>query len=105
MAKKYNPLDWVEFNINHEVRIKLLPRGVEILKKHWSLGMKAGDTPERVLDIVHPDWRTGYIVMQMWNLLEVFGPTSGLGVAKDFETTIQLEAKALTPSKSPEIKP
>ncbi len=78
----------VSVNINTQVRIKLLPRGIEQHRRHfYALGLDPATyrTP--------PD-ADGYERYSLWEIMHVFGPACYMGPEPPFETTMLFELPA-----------
>ena len=76
----------VRFNLNHQVRVKLTPRGRAILERtnaayRATLG---GEWPLPKEDA------EGWSTWQLWSLMEELGPHISMGVSVPFETEIEL---------------
>lgn len=68
----------MKFNINNKVRVRLTPRGREILGREKYL---------RTED------EFGWSTWQLWVLMSTFGEHVGLGFDPPFETEIELAEK------------
>jgi hypothetical protein len=83
---------YVTFNTNHTVRVKLTPIGrAELERQHEELRKsfpKLGPWTFRVDD-------EGYTEFQLWSLMEQLGHLCHLGMQTPFETDIQLSKKDL----------
>lgn len=79
-------------NLNDTVAVRLKPRGREILKRHWqSVAVASGRAVEEVLDGVCKGWRSDDPVdMQLWNVMEYFGPHMHNGCDLPIGTSIDL---------------
>jgi hypothetical protein len=87
---------WLDFNINEAVMVKLNDEGVRLLKRnHDALWPRGAPFP-----FVDPRERGqgGWVRYQMWQLMEDFGPYMSLGSANPFDTTIKIKIPA-EPSK------
>ncbi len=81
------------FNINDYIKIKLKPKGIEILKqrheelkKFWP-GIHGFELPKIDKD--------GFTEMQAWEIMQNFGSNIGMGFDPPFETTVIIEDKYL----------
>lgn len=72
-----------KFNINKFVKIKLNLKGEQIWDDYWKLYKIP--TPTLVKD------KDGYIKIQAWQMMEVFGKHIKLGFNLPFETEIYYE--------------
>lgn len=79
----------LEFNINHEVEIKLTERGRRYLA--WRHDKWLREHPNVNLPYCakqeDPD---GWSRWQLWTLMETFGPDTHIGMDLLFETTIRI---------------
>jgi hypothetical protein len=80
------------FNINEYVKIKLTPKGKEILKKQhdafttsWEIGLPS--------EFKINEDEDGWSEWQLWNLMQVFGEHLFNGAEVPFETTIEIVEK------------
>lgn len=77
------------FNVNHNVRVKLNQRGLDILKaEHDDLREsfpKLGPWKPPTVD------SEGYSTFQLWALMQTFGPHVGLGMQVPFDTEILID--------------
>lgn len=81
---------WKEFNVNDKVRIKLLPRGVEMFDQyHRGLGLDPAPYWK-----MHPPDADGWREFQAWEMMHLFGGAMMMGPPPPFETTILFEVKA-----------
>lgn len=79
---------WVKFNLNFNVRVKLNDKGRKILKERW----EALDQHfPRVGPFVVEVDGDGFYHVQLWRLMEIFGPNISLGAEPPFDTEIELD--------------
>lgn len=71
---------WKKFNVNDFVKIKLTDYGKELLES----GKLRAHVPRK---------ENGFYVLQLWELMNVFGEHVGNGCKIPFETAILLEVK------------
>lgn len=75
----------VPFNINHNVFIKVTPRGKRIYEDNFiALGLKP--TPLKVDE-------NGWTKMQLWEVMQYFGVHCYHGCEVPFETVIKFEVE------------
>lgn len=77
----------MKFNVNDYVNVKLTKRGHEIinnLRSGLSTSIPTHDWSNYLADT------DGWLKIQLWRLMELFGPHMGPGAAIPFETTIEL---------------
>ncbi len=92
-------LSLLAFNLNHYVRVKLLPKGFELWRAHFSYM-----PPEWQKPLAHYQAQVdeaGYSKFQAWEFMQVFGPHIHLAMTGVFETEILLESSDLTPVATP----
>lgn len=78
----------INFNINHNVLVKLTEFGkIQLCKEHYKFWVKTGmkNIPEFHLP---KEDSSGYSEWQLWNLMSLLGKYCGLGSALPFETEI-----------------
>jgi len=74
------------FNINEFIKVKLTPKGIAVLKeRHRNLQRKFPKIGPFRMPQIDAD---GYTEYQMWDLMNTFGESIGLGFNIPFETTI-----------------
>ena len=83
-------MNTMNFNINHNVQVKLTNVGHGILKRNHiqlcdSLKKERGYSPPKEID--------GWSTWQMWSLMETFGAHISLTGEVPFETEIKIEVK------------
>lgn len=86
--------DWRSFNLNNYVRIKLKPEGLRILKEQHDelysvITARGGKRREFEPPTADAD---GWVKMQLWCLMQDFGPYIRLGAEAPFETEIQFSS-------------
>lgn len=62
----------MEFNINYKIMFKLTPKGEETLEKIKENHNK--EYPEFLFDNYYTINENGYMVMQLWRFMSLFGP-------------------------------
>lgn len=78
--------DWVPFNLNQYVRIRLTNVGLHAYEQNWRrLGLK----PPKL----EPD-AEGYVKMQAWEMCHYFGSSMGNGRNTPIETEIFFERQS-----------
>ena len=78
----------MKFNVNHDVKVKLTPKGINILKRrHEELCRLIDKEPDFKEPKVDED---GYVTFQMWNLMHCFGHEICLGQELPFKAEIIL---------------
>lgn len=87
--------DYIDFNINDHVWVKLRRRGKDILRERdlqWSRIYNCiyGRLPIAERDETH---NNGWSRFQFWSLIDAFGPSLYLGCDPPFETVIRVEKK------------
>lgn len=74
----------IDYNLNHYVRVRLTEHGLNILHNDFrNTGF------DELPKYVTPD-ANGFIVLQLWEIMQIFGAHMGNGRVVPFETTIQL---------------
>jgi hypothetical protein len=76
---------WLPFNMNSNVKIKLTPRGVQAFYEYWGKIGLCPKLPEADAD--------GYITQQLWCVMQMFGPVIALGRPVPFETEMYFEVR------------
>jgi len=91
---------WVDFNINHNVRVKLTITGIEALKKyHDDLWRNSGKN----YPYIPPDQDAdGWSKWQLWDLMNQLGSGLFLGCTPPFQTAIQIELPDTSSTTHPE---
>lgn len=91
---------WAAFNLNHTVKVKLRPEGVELLKRaHDELFAGYATQPyEFTPPEVDEQGRTSF---QLWAFMQDFGQHVHLGHLPPFETAIYLQTKDLESVPTP----
>lgn len=83
---------YVAFNVNHEVRVKITPVGrMELQRQDDELRKSFPKLDPWVLRVDDE----GYSTFQLWDLMERLGHLCGLGRQVPFETDIYLPRKDL----------
>lgn len=78
----------VAFNVNDKVRVKLTPRGLDILHRaHDEFSKQVRSAPPFTPPEVDAD---GWCEVQLWTLMQDFGAHIYNGCQVPFETTIQI---------------
>lgn len=72
--------DWIEFNLNQSVKVKLNQDGRQHLKEKISYEM--------------PEDKNGYTTFQMWHFMEIFGEVTHLGMNQLYNNNILLDLKS-----------
>jgi hypothetical protein len=78
-----------EFNVNHYVYVRITEQGWKVLEDYF----RALDFPPIAREQAYyaPD-EHGWSRFQMWDLMNIFGPSMGMGFGPvPFETTIRLQ--------------
>ena len=70
------------FNINETVKIRLTATGIKVLSDFWA--------EYDICKTYTPD-ENGYLEMQLWHVMEVFGDSLRLGCDPPFETNILID--------------
>jgi len=86
----------VSFNLNEYVRVKVLASGFEAWHAHYKY-MPPQYRPSLASLLEKAD-EQGYCKFQLWEFMQVFGPSIHLSVAGLFETDILLSKKDLKPT-------
>lgn len=84
----------MELNINETVKVKLTDSGIEILNnKHLKIQriMKTNNPNHAEEAFVLKLDKDGYYLCQIWYLMSVFGPYTGVGKLLPFDTNIIIE--------------
>ncbi len=81
----------MKVNINQDVKLKLLPRGVGAFNKYYT---DLGLDPKPYWEMAHRN--TGsiskkYIQIPLWEAFNIFGPVCYMGPQPPFETNIEIE--------------
>jgi len=77
----------MKFNVNHEVRVKLTPRGRMILTEQDREFLRA----HNIAPAAPPEEDTdGYSTWQLWTLMHTFGNHMVPGFEPPFETEIEI---------------
>ena len=82
------PADYVSFNINNYVYVRLNEMGKETYRNYYK---KLGMSPPR-----RDEDKNGYSRWQLWHLMQIFGPDISLGFNIPFETTILIGKESLS---------
>lgn len=89
---------WMEFNVNHQVRIRLTDAGRQILRDNYERlfagSPLADEYRELASDADH------WVPMQLWQVMQDFGPQISLGCIPPFETSIQIHRSDLRPPEN-----
>jgi len=81
----------MKFNINHNVKVRLTPHGIEVLVLHYERFRKDfPDYYEHNSFKMPPIDSQGYTEYQLWELMRIFGGNMGLGGKIPFETEIEI---------------
>lgn len=89
--------EFVEINVNNWVKVKLTPKGEELLeRKHYQL---YETIRKRVPDVEVPLFKLnldeeGYYRDQMWSFMNTFGPHTYVAREQLFETQLLIEKNA-----------
>jgi hypothetical protein len=78
------PIEAIEFNVNDYVWIRLTPKGQQIYRQKYSL---------RPMEMGYDS--DGWLKMQLWEVMQCFGPHILMGFDPCFETTIRFDAHNL----------
>lgn len=80
----------IKINLNDTVRIRLNPKGEEMIREHYArlvgVGLPA-DTAQYLLTKLQPD-AEGYVEMQMWQMAHLFGPSMAMHLPPPIKTEI-----------------
>ncbi len=84
---------WFPFNINASVKVRLTPRGRQLLIEEdarWArlIRSRGGQWPVYQLPVEDKD---GWSVWQMWDLMAKLGKHCGMGSKTPFETNVLVE--------------
>lgn len=74
---------WREINLNDTIKFKPTPVGLRLYDRHW-----------RSYKIEPPALKydaEGYVSMQLWEVMNIFGGEMGNGLPVPVETRIQVE--------------
>ena len=69
-------MEFIKFNLNYKIKVKLNKKGIEILKNE---GSKCS-----------PD-ENGYVTFQGWELINIFGGHLQLGLETPFDLNVLIE--------------
>lgn len=79
--------EWIEFNVNKYIKVKLTDLGkAHLIKKAPWIKINSAD-------------KDGYFQFQMWEFVDLFGEITSIGMNKYYETTILINSKNLHPSR------
>ena len=83
---------WVNFNINHIIKIKITEHGYECIKKEQEkFELLIGEKLKKNwLLYDHKKDKNGWSEWQLWDLMHTFGNYIYLGCKAPFETNIQI---------------
>ena len=85
--------EYQDFNINNYVKVKLTEKGKYIYYHQFDdineCRQKIGCKPLNPLELKYDD--EGYVEIQMWHLMEIFGEHLYNGCEIPFNTTIKLK--------------
>lgn len=99
------PSAWPQFNMNHEVAVRLTEDGLAIMRRnHDRLNaghLFPGNRPGLLGDFKPPKTDAeGWTRFQLWSLMHEFGAEIFMGRPVPFETTILLDASAIEARKA-----
>lgn len=80
----------MEININDSVKVKPNEKGMEILRNNHR---KLSEYFPSLGEFNDPRDEDGYMKIQLWSLMETFGPHIRLDALPPFDTSIILETK------------
>ena len=89
--------DFLRFNINDYIRVKLLDKGYQLLADRHNRYLNVLKTwDERNADYYRKKADSeGYTSFQAWDFMETFGSVTGLGAHGYYSTDILIEKKYL----------
>lgn len=89
-----NEGDWMPFNINDHVRVRLTKRGRELNRKRYD-ELMAKWPGKPLYDYTPPkEDEKGWSEWQLWALMEEFGRHMCIGTETPFETEIGIATKS-----------
>ena len=80
----------VNFNINHQVKVKLTNYGISVWAEHYNKYSTKPLTAESILKLKDKEDENGYTNFQMHDLMSVFGDKISMGGKLCFDTNIVL---------------
>jgi len=84
----------MKFNVNEYVRVKLTPKGIQILKNAQEARQKQFPAVRTFETFRMPEVDSeGYTKYQLWDLMDTFGNFVGPGLELPFETEIDIPVK------------
>lgn len=88
--------NWVDFNVNDAVRVKLTPRGHQILADRIRELEALIPSPALIPPVPLSEDDDGWSEWQLWLLMKTFGPHARVGCEPAFEAQIQLKPRQET---------
>lgn len=85
-----NDTQWIDFNMNNDVKVKLTDYGKQILADKFS--NIPGIDVNKILNYIKVD-SNGYYEFQLWDLMSTFGEYLYNGCKLPFETNIKFSGK------------
>jgi hypothetical protein len=89
-------LGWLPFNLNHYVRVRLTPVGLDILRRQHNELINRSSATWRDFEPPATD-AEGWSQWQLWELFNHFGEHITMGRYVPFETAIEFEAVGKKP--------
>lgn len=90
-------MTWQSVNVNARARVKLMPGGIKILENLRDF-MRA-NFPKQDWSSFHQPGADGWLEMQLWEIMHIFGDELHMGPQPPFETEFQIEAHNATPDR------
>lgn len=90
--------NWINFNINDSVKVKLTEVGkAELRRKNDELNLALGTNTDYYMPLEDAE---GYSTWQLWRLMSDLGHLCIMGAEPPFETKIGIEAKDAQPESA-----
>ena len=89
------PPEWVKFNLNDEIRVKLTDLGYGILANDHNEIWFPGHVQRDADSFKEEADAEGYTAFQAWQFMEIFGPSTGVGVRPSFATEILIRGSSI----------
>lgn len=92
-----NKEGYLEFNVNHNVLVKLKESGYQVLlDDHNSYSEIVIWKPKSIDDFKKEANENGYTEFQMWKFMKLFGNDIHMGCEEKFDTTILIHKRDIT---------
>jgi hypothetical protein len=95
--------DFLAFNLNHYVLVKVLPKGFEAMRAHYSYMPAEWQKPLEYYQAQANE--AGFVKFQLWEFMQVFGPLITLATEGLFETDVLFDSVDLKPVNQPTALP